>query len=391
AGRHRERGATVPVELSWLSWIGRRHGPRHRAAARPVPARDHGYRDHPRHSVRDSGDDDAAEQLLGDAGGIDRRAPPQPRAGGSGGGGRARGGNLARPRAPGPARPSPASGTRRRPTQQPPQPPAAGARPQRDRHHSPCVGAARQAARPEHDDPAGQPVCGARDAQRQQGQRPPAQPGHLLDSAARLQRASRLVVARRRARGDVREELADAVVPRHADCRRDRRRGRVSRVVERIPSMTRRTRAIVQPRRHEDTKNVLYNTGFLPSWLRGVCRRAAFAVSLALAAVAIVHAQQVTFDRILHADRDPQNWLTYSGSLFGHRYSPLTQITPANVKNLELQWVFQTRGPAEATEKFEATPLVVDGVMYTVLAPNHVVALDAASGRMFWMYSPRLS
>jgi len=100
---------------------------------------------------------------------------------------------------------------------------------------------------------------------------------------------------------------------------------------------------------------------------------------------------QVSFDRILHADREPQNWLTYSGGLFGHRYSPLTQITPANVKNLELQWVFQTRGPAEPTEKFEATPLVVDGVMYTTLAPNHVVALDAATGRMFWMYSPRLS
>ena len=50
------------------------------------------------------------------------------------------------------------------------------------------------------------------------------------------------------------------------------------------------------------------------------------------------------------------------------------------MRNLELQWVFQTRGPAEANEKFEATPLVVDGVMYTVLAPNHVVALDAATG-----------
>src|SRR5258708_22762851 len=104
-----------------------------------------------------------------------------------------------------------------------------------------------------------------------------------------------------------------------------------------------------------------------------------------------VRAQQVTFDRLLHADREPQNWLTYSGSLAGHRYSLLTQITPANVKNLELQWVFQTRGPAEPVEKFEATPLVVDGVMYTVLAPNHVVALDAATGRIFWMYSPRLS
>jgi alcohol dehydrogenase (cytochrome c) len=100
---------------------------------------------------------------------------------------------------------------------------------------------------------------------------------------------------------------------------------------------------------------------------------------------------QVSFDRILNSSKEPHNWLTYSGNLAGHRYSTLRQITPANVKNLELQWVFQTRAPAEANEKFEATPLVVDGVMYTVLAPNHVVALDAATGRMFWMYSPQIS
>src|SRR5438105_11046021 len=112
--------------------------------------------------------------------------------------------------------------------------------------------------------------------------------------------------------------------------------------------------------------------------------------SLLPVAATIVHAQ-VPFERLLRAAQEPQNWLTYSGTLFGHRYTGLTQITPANVKNLELQWVFQTRGPAEATEKSEATPLVVDGVMYTVLSPNHVVALDAATGRMFWMYSPRLS
>ncbi len=119
-------------------------------------------------------------------------------------------------------------------------------------------------------------------------------------------------------------------------------------------------------------------------------RRAALLLVLA-AGVAVRAQQPVTFDRILHADREPQNWLTYSGGLFSHRYTPLTQITPANAKNLELQWVFQTRGPAEPVEKSEATPLVVDGVMYTVMSPNHVVALDATTGRMFWMYSPRLS
>ncbi len=92
---------------------------------------------------------------------------------------------------------------------------------------------------------------------------------------------------------------------------------------------------------------------------------------------------QVSFDRILRAEAEPQVWLTYSGSLMGQRHSQLAQITPANVKNLELQWVFQAR----SLEKFEATPLVVDGVLYTVQAPNDIVALDAVTGRVFWVYA----
>ena len=67
------------------------------------------------------------------------------------------------------------------------------------------------------------------------------------------------------------------------------------------------------------------------------------------------------------------------------RFSQLTQITPDNVKNLELQWIFQAR----SIEKFETTALVVDGIMYTVQAPNDLLALDAVTGRTFWMYSYR--
>jgi alcohol dehydrogenase (cytochrome c) len=92
---------------------------------------------------------------------------------------------------------------------------------------------------------------------------------------------------------------------------------------------------------------------------------------------------QVSFDRIMRADKEPQNWLTYSGSVQSQRYSQLTQITPDNVKNLELQWVYQAR----SLEKFEATALVVDGVLYTVQAPNDVMALDAVTGRLFWTYA----
>ncbi len=95
-----------------------------------------------------------------------------------------------------------------------------------------------------------------------------------------------------------------------------------------------------------------------------------------------LHAQ-VTFDRILRADKEPQNWLTYSGSTQSQRYSLLTQITPSNVGNLKAQWAFQAR----STEKFEATPLVVDGAMYLTQAPNDIVALDAATGEIKWLYS----
>jgi alcohol dehydrogenase (cytochrome c) len=114
-----------------------------------------------------------------------------------------------------------------------------------------------------------------------------------------------------------------------------------------------------------------------------VALRTVLRIVLAVFAAAVTLDAQVTFDRILHGDREPQNWLSYSGTPFNQRYSPLTQITPLNVKNLQLQWVWQAR----SLEKFEATPLVVDGVMYTVEAPNNVVALDAATGRPFWTFT----
>jgi len=91
----------------------------------------------------------------------------------------------------------------------------------------------------------------------------------------------------------------------------------------------------------------------------------------------------VPFERILHAEREPQNWLTYSGTLFGQRHSPLAQITPENVQKLELAWVWQAR----SQEKFEATPLVVDGVLYTVEAPSTVIAMDASTGQLLWTYA----
>jgi alcohol dehydrogenase (cytochrome c) len=91
----------------------------------------------------------------------------------------------------------------------------------------------------------------------------------------------------------------------------------------------------------------------------------------------------VPFERILRSNQEPQNWLTYSGNLNSQRHSGLTQISPENAGNLVLKWVFQSR----SLDKHEVTPLVVDGVMYTIQSPNDVIALDAATGKTIWQYS----
>ena len=93
-------------------------------------------------------------------------------------------------------------------------------------------------------------------------------------------------------------------------------------------------------------------------------------------------AGQVSFERLRDAAVEPHNWLTYSGGYFSQRYSELDQIAPENVDDLRLQWVYQT--PIAGT--WQSTPLVVDGVMYLTQRPNDIVALDARTGRVFWIY-----
>ena len=96
-----------------------------------------------------------------------------------------------------------------------------------------------------------------------------------------------------------------------------------------------------------------------------------------------VHAQtSVTYERLLNAAKEPQNYLTYGGDYASTRYSTLTQITPANVKSLNLSWVYQ----AAVTGSWQPTPLVVDGMMFLTQRPNDVIALDATTGRVFWIY-----
>src|SRR5262245_58364542 len=114
-----------------------------------------------------------------------------------------------------------------------------------------------------------------------------------------------------------------------------------------------------------------------------VSRRFIACGAAALFVLLSVHVHgQVTSQRLTATNAEPQNWLTYSGNYSSQRFSLLDQITPANVKNLELQWVYQ----APVAGNWQTTPLVVDGMMYITQRPNDIVALDAVTGRAFWIY-----
>jgi len=101
-------------------------------------------------------------------------------------------------------------------------------------------------------------------------------------------------------------------------------------------------------------------------------------------------AKDVTYERLLNARSEPQNWLTYYGAYDGQRYSPLDQINTENVKRLAPAWVFQAgsvgmhAGPS--TYSFEAAPIIVDGVMYLTGWDGWVWAIDAKNGDELWRY-----
>jgi alcohol dehydrogenase (cytochrome c) len=109
---------------------------------------------------------------------------------------------------------------------------------------------------------------------------------------------------------------------------------------------------------------------------------------LALASTAIIPiaAQSITSKDLLDGLANPSRWLTHSGDYFGHRFSPLTQITAANVDQLAAQWTFQTG----VVNKFEATPIVIDGTLYVAGALNHAWAIDGRTGKQIWHYQRKL-
>jgi alcohol dehydrogenase (cytochrome c) len=99
--------------------------------------------------------------------------------------------------------------------------------------------------------------------------------------------------------------------------------------------------------------------------------------------VSEIQAHPVRYDEIQAADRNPKDWLTYSGSYDSRRFSPVNQITPANASGLRLLWMRQFD---MSESSIETTPLVVDGYMFITLPPNRIEALDARTGVVIWKY-----
>ena len=99
-----------------------------------------------------------------------------------------------------------------------------------------------------------------------------------------------------------------------------------------------------------------------------------------------VRPADVDQQRLLNADKEPGNWMSWGRTYNEDRFSPLAQINDSNVTGLGLAWFYtfdNKRGN-------EATPVVVDGVLYTTTAWNITVALDAKTGEEIWHFDPQV-
>ena len=90
--------------------------------------------------------------------------------------------------------------------------------------------------------------------------------------------------------------------------------------------------------------------------------------------------------RLSHANDEPGQWMTEGRTYDGQRFSPLKQINTESVSGLGLAWY----ADFDSNRGQEATPLVIDGVIYLSTAWSKVKAYDARSGRQLWAYDPKV-
>jgi alcohol dehydrogenase (cytochrome c) len=92
--------------------------------------------------------------------------------------------------------------------------------------------------------------------------------------------------------------------------------------------------------------------------------------------------------RTVAAEDNPADWPSYYRDNSGWRYSPLKQITTANVKDLKVAWLHQ---PGDIQDGLQSTPIVVNGVIYYIAADNNVFAVNGKTGETIWHYQPKLN
>src|SRR6516162_3488525 len=122
---------------------------------------------------------------------------------------------------------------------------------------------------------------------------------------------------------------------------------------------------------------------------RGI--RHALLSGAALLAACPALAAEVTPERLLNADREPQNWLMNHRTYDGQRFSPLSRINKANVKNLKLAYAVPLGG-STGKEWIEATPLAEDGFLYITDSWGVLYKIDGTSGdtgRIIWRMDPK--
>lgn len=95
-----------------------------------------------------------------------------------------------------------------------------------------------------------------------------------------------------------------------------------------------------------------------------------------------------TKDSGIKVELPGSNWSTHGGDLYNRRYSQLDTVTTENVKDLKPAWITSLGSGSDFKYSGEATPLVVDGIMYVTTGANNVLALDAVSGEEIWEYEP---
>jgi quinohemoprotein ethanol dehydrogenase len=90
--------------------------------------------------------------------------------------------------------------------------------------------------------------------------------------------------------------------------------------------------------------------------------------------------------RVQDADSEPQNWLAHGRTYSEQRFSPLDQISTENIGDLGVAWDYETY----TSRGMEASPIVVDGIMFTTSSWSRVFALNAKTGEEIWTYDPEV-